>query len=358
MLHDSRRAFRAAASPRGCSRRAPAGSLRPGFTLIELLVVIAIIAILIGLLLPAVQKVRSAAARTQCSNSLKQIGLALHNYHGDYNKFPVGTFEPVGASGEAAYSNLRACWFQTILPYVEQGNLYSQCWPYIATRGNYAFNAPGNTTIVKSFVCPSDPNGGKTGNPGGIMTDGDGVHDTVSNCFFGNYVLCAGSNQYFGNYSGSWTTLQGDGTNLNGMFYALSQTNVATVTDGLSSTVMGSEILVVPTTATNVDWRGQYWDAYLLNVVFSTFLPPNTTTGDTMYNCIPAPLAPCTSTGEDSIGSFTLTNLVMYSRSAHSGGINAVMADGSVRFVGNSISPATWQSLGTRAGGDIPGSDF
>ena len=99
--------------------------IRPGFTLIELLVVIAIIAVLIALLLPAVQKVREAASRIRCSNSLKQVGLALHNYHSSYEMFPPGQYNGIAVQNNRGYWN-RAGWWQMILPYCEQDNLYRQ----------------------------------------------------------------------------------------------------------------------------------------------------------------------------------------------------------------------------------------
>ena len=120
---------------------------RGGFTLIELLVVIAIIAILIGLLVPAVQKVREAAARTQCLNNLKQMGLALQNYHDSYLKFPAGQDQ----TGDIS-------WMTLILPYMEQGNAYNKFFPNGFQAGP-VMDSSGDGLIMPFYLCPSDPRG-------------------------------------------------------------------------------------------------------------------------------------------------------------------------------------------------------
>jgi prepilin-type N-terminal cleavage/methylation domain-containing protein len=131
---------------------------RRGFTLIELLVVIAIIAILIGLLLPAVQKVREAAARLKCQNNLKQIGLALHNYHDGNGSFPVGQYN--GIEKDPPLWN-RACWVHFLLPYLEQEALYKI---YEANKDGYpgVLNAPQKETLLPTLICPVDPSSPKT----------------------------------------------------------------------------------------------------------------------------------------------------------------------------------------------------
>src|SRR5262245_3591424 len=127
-------------------------SRRRGFTLIELLVVIAVIAILIGLLLPAVQKVREAASRMKCSNNLKQIGLALHNYHGAYGSFPMGS----DANGFPVHCYL--------LPYIEQDNLYKSI--NFTVKPSDPLNAVARSTVIPIFLCPSDSNALPAGVPG------------------------------------------------------------------------------------------------------------------------------------------------------------------------------------------------
>ena len=315
---------------------------RHAFTLIELLVVIAIIAVLIGLLLPAVQKVREAASRAKCSNNLKQFGLALHGYHDVTGTFPAGQENYIAQNSARPLWN-RACWWHRLLPYVEQDNLYrlldaymsrTPAPPYITFAVNGVGgspSAPGRNTVVPVSNCPSDPTGVKIRTVAG---NEQGFH--------GNYVLCAGST--FFNPSSS-----PNGANLNGLFYPFSRTRLADVTDGTTNTLMAGEILVVTDTTAH-DLRGRYYNAWQGNVLFSTLYPPNTGVGDRSSYCIHTPpRAPCQS--------LTATNVVQSARSAHAQGANFLLADGSVRFVQNGINLATYQALGTRSGGEV-GGDF
>ncbi len=305
---------------------------RFGFTLIELLVVIAIIAILIGLLVPAVQKVREAASRTRCINNEKQIGLALHAYHDVNKRLPMGQFNLFANDSTINYN--RACWFQMILPYVEQSALYNGMIGSLTTSGNYAYsNAPGRETIVATFMCSSDPGSPKN------MTAG-AASAAASQGFHSNYVLCAG-NTLFGNAGG--------GASLNGVFYPLSKTKMTDITDGTSNTAFGSEVILVPDTGSH-DLRGRVYNTWQGNVLFSTLYPPNTTVGDQSDYCIAAPMAPCAALGG--------SNLVQSARSMHPGGVNVLMGDGTVRFVSNSVSTTTWNAVGSRSSGEILGSDF
>ena len=147
---------------------------RSGFTLIELLVVIAIIAVLIGLLLPAVQKVREAANRTTCANNLKQFGLAMHMYEQNRGRLPPGMNIPISSSSasgavwttDAPYEaglinqppegNIFASWYELIMPYLEQGNLYNRLDLTQRDYGNCGSPTSVGATFVKNFVCPSD----------------------------------------------------------------------------------------------------------------------------------------------------------------------------------------------------------
>ena len=294
---------------------------------------IAIIAILIGLLLPAVQKVREAAARAKCSNNLKQLALGLHNHHDAILTFPPGQFNDF-------YRNdppwIRGCWIHPTLPYIEQGNLYAQFEAQVQGNGWALFgnNGPNKSTIISPLVCPSDPNSPKTqtrdtNTVNGVAGVVQGLHT--------NYVANAGS------------TVYGQvGTNLNGMFFVKSKTRITDATDGSSNTLMLSEILLVPDTTTN-DLRGRYCNSWYGNSWFGTLRTPNTTVADVVgYQGISTTFAPSTVV--------TATpNAFLAARSRHTGGVNAAMCDGSIRFVRTAVDALVWLNAGTRSGGEVPG---
>ncbi|MCA9114250.1 MAG: DUF1559 domain-containing protein [Planctomycetaceae bacterium] len=320
-----------------CAHSPRVRSSARGFTLIELLVVIAIIAILIALLLPAVQQAREAARRTQCRNNMKQLGLALHNYHDTASVFPPGGIGPELWSvhpSTKALQNIRTTWMQMILPQLDQGNLYNTFVPYMngTNAGSVlaSWEWPNADTPIAALMCPSDPGAGKNSTLG----------------FQGNYGVCMGS-------TGTLVGSDGTATNLNGMFYQMSSIKMRDLSDGSSNTVMAAENLVFDDVTgavdSSTDWRGAYYDNYGVTSWISTQFPPNTLQVDRLRRCINKTHAPCTFTTAAN------SNTVMYARSPHEGGVHALLGDGSVRFVSENINTLLWNYLGSRADGNVIG---
>jgi prepilin-type N-terminal cleavage/methylation domain-containing protein/prepilin-type processing-associated H-X9-DG protein len=342
--------------------RPHASSRQRGFTLIELLVVIAIIAVLIGLLVPAVQKVREAAARATCSNNLKQLGLAATNFHVQYGHFPYGAKADVWDS----YN-----WSQQLLPFLGQDNVYSgystiltQVTPTGDWPGANPFGAPNNfaarTAPLKVYLCPSDAapppdNGVQESSAGG---NPPAYYARIR----GSYRACVGPGDIYTNNVGANTSGAGIFSVKVGQVYQGSpapfQTSLPDITDGASNTVMFSEGLTPSVAA----WTpiGDITVGVMGGAFFSTYLPPNGPT-DTIYGNCPQAVgdtdysAPCQSKGALSLSVNTNSQVGTYAaaRSRHVGGVNIALADGSVRFVGNGVDPYTWQGLGTLAGKEI-----
>ncbi len=332
------------------------GSRRPGFTLIELLVVIAIIAVLIALLLPAVQSAREAARRIQCTNNLKQIGLALHNYHGAWNSFPVGfLYAYQGVLPNSSASQYRWSALAQMAPYLEQTNLFNAInfnfpiahkptdsgalfWPYFPP------NTTAMATEVAMFVCPSD----------GAPPPATGTGPT-------SYAFCAGDGAN-----------GGDATNADGAFILGLPQSVASITDGTSQTAAASEqslgiagpysqttptpipmpwtramarVAAAPLTdaacATAPDgWLlnkgSSWWDGNYQNTLYNHYLTPNANRPDCIVYHNPGWKA---------------------ARSYHPGGVELLFCDGHATFIKDTVNPMTWRAISTRAGGEVVSAD-
>ncbi len=297
---------------------------RSAFTLIELLVVIAIIAILIGLLLPAVQKVREAAARTKCQNNLKQIGLGLHSYESAFGRLPPGynskTLTPNGDNLGPGWG-----WAALILPQVEQDNLFRQ----IDQTKDIAdpVHAAVRATVLNLYRCPSDqPTAGDTF----PLANGAGTTVTLA---FANYVACGGTYE-----------VSGFPDTNTGTFLRNSKFRLTDITDGTSNTLFVTERTSRRSPVTT--WAGALTGA--INPPLNPALDDEE-----------AQTLVLMQTGEVDEGRTPNNPLdhVEDASSSHTGGVNALLGDGSVRFLRDAIQPAVWVALGTRTGGEVPG-DF
>ena len=316
--------------------------VRAGFTLIELLVVIAIIAVLVGLLLPAVQMAREAARRVQCKNNLKQIGIAIHNYHDTYRRFPMSFVVDYDTPGGEWSVQAR------ILPFIEQANLYAQA---DLTK---AYGDPANSGIsgqrVVSYLCPTDPGDRPR------MSNGQRVHYPVNYAFNG----------------GTWFVWDNaSGRRGHGAFTVNKSTRFRDFQDGTTNVLAFSEVKAytpylrdggaagsVPPPPDGISALGgsfksssghtEWIDGRVHQTGFTTTYPPNT-------------FVPHTVNGETFDVDFTNcreeknctgpTYAAVTSRSFHTGTVNSLMMDGSVRSFSDSMNSTVWWNLGSRDDG-------
>ena len=365
-------------------------SRRRGFTLIELLVVIAIIAVLIALLLPAVQAAREAARRAQCINNLKQIGLGIHNYHQVQDCFPIGVSLNMYSPG---YWRAKNSWshFGMLLPFLEQQAVYNAAnFNWGVEEGGAGGSIPIDVNVtaadsqIKMFLCPSDPQSGN----GGSTSYANNDRDTSS------YYGCVGATTSLSVPNGVDTgtiqfipTANFPSTASSGMFTFQAVYGIRDCLDGTSNTIAYSEGIVnVPTSGPSVRFVGvnnvgmdpSFRQLDIRNVSPAVYAATialcdqkwkagngvdNQKGRDwahgcmtqTLFNTVMTPNARkwthCSNTGSTTMAPLSNAN------SFHSGGVNTLMSDGSVRFIKDSVSQPVWWSLGTRAGGEVISSD-
>jgi prepilin-type N-terminal cleavage/methylation domain-containing protein/prepilin-type processing-associated H-X9-DG protein len=341
-------------------------SARKAFTLIELLVVIAILAVVIGLLLPAVQKAREAAARIKCANNFKQIGVAMHNFHHEQGQLPPSVLMHPNVASISDYNeNFGPNWAVLILPYVEQDNLFKQYFTSIKaypTNGDSGWRGM-RSNVIKLYVCPSDSGhdvmanaaggGWARGNYGGNA--GPGMH--WSEALVGVAVKRGGiwvdnnPNGFASEYYPSWTA----GCRGGGPLVVNGGTKLQDLSDGTSTTILVDELRV----GWNADdvrgtWAmGQAGASISAGNGRNDGTSPNVsrTTWDDVQGCQDNP----------PIGMGCHPGLLSHqvtAKSRHPGGVMTCFADGSVRFVSNSVSQRTWFLLHSRNDGQVPDNDF
>ncbi len=315
-----------------------------GFTLVELLVVIAIIGTLVGLLLPAVQATRESARRIRCGNNLKQWALGMQGYHDAYGVLPLGS---------SFWPCIQTTWLPCLWPFVEQANLASKFkydqnfagWPNTST-GSALPLAPLSVR-VPLYYCPSD-------RPNAIQTSSSNNYIRARTNYATNATALVRSGTTFRGpfnmlYSNDYRGCSGTGPVSFGVigYKGPEATRFGSITDGLSKTLLLSEINLIGTDAENPsDPRG---DTYSFLAFDTSQATPNSA-----FDIVPTwanscanlpPNLPCQATGSGNTHRFV-------ARSKHPGGVQTAFADGAVQFITNSIDLATWQAIGTIRGGE------
>jgi prepilin-type N-terminal cleavage/methylation domain-containing protein/prepilin-type processing-associated H-X9-DG protein len=349
---------------------------RTGFTLIELLVVIAIIGVLVALLLPAVQSAREAARRAQCTNNLKQIALAAHNYESAHGSFPIGN-----RGLQLVYPGLPPCGILTdppssvpighsafvfILPYIEDGTQYN-AYNIVRTYDSLS-NVTGISTRVATYICPTDTPADP--DPTGDIPVTQGSYGCVRGTWETmaiNWTVSSEPPDPKGLYPGTCNQGPGDG-----MFSVEWSHTISSATDGLSNTFLfgemsrfrnepaGSNFMfnLIGWLWAGPPWTGNpYWPNDIRVTGGTSCVPklnaPPDTTGNVLNACFATVSFP-----PDWVTVPACQNLGQFGfRSLHPGGGNFAMADGSVRFVKDGINVPTYRALATRAGGETIGAD-
>ncbi|WP_237226070.1 DUF1559 domain-containing protein [Rubinisphaera sp. JC750] len=314
---------------------------RNGFTLIELLVVIAIIAILVALLLPAVQQAREAARRSSCKNNLKQLGLALHNYHDAHNTLPPGFLRMVPYSSVSTFDGPGWGWGTMILPQLEQQAMYDALQPDQRFLNDDAAILEYLQTPIAVFRCPSMPGGN--------------INEALMSSSATDGFALASYKGSFGDFNTQWNDSSDDcpwviGSCIsggNGAFSANSSVKFRDISDGLSNTVVVGEVAYGVNGTTNssgtlVDYRGTVWAGVSPRAARSNVAVIQTLRGHTA------------SGSSESLYRINGTNTNSFG-SHHDGGAQFLMGDGAVRFLSENLDESIINDLAARADHDVIG---
>jgi prepilin-type N-terminal cleavage/methylation domain-containing protein/prepilin-type processing-associated H-X9-DG protein len=347
---------------------------RRGFTLIELLVVIAIIAVLIALLLPAVQAAREAARRLQCVNNLKQIGLGLHNYEQAIGCFPMGSSANLFSINPNVYAGPHGLSAHAqMLPYLELTTLYNSINMCFGVAAGQFPAGPINSTAygtnVALFICPSDPNAPLA--VGGIEPGGPCDYS----CSFGTTTtpstvqVMTGSTGVFTWWRSYRIQNCTDGTSNTIAFAETPVGDGSTANFSASSTIFGIALGPAEVFDASANWPAVQAGLELCNAAYNSRSTANLANGagtrwmkgsadDTLFNTVVTPnsqVYPWASCTDWPSAAHEIE--ISRATSSHPGGVNVLLADGSVRFIKNSINQATWWALGTKANGEVISSD-